>query len=104
MHHCMIKVKAVMNLPPTKLAKRKKQLDRKRIEEFAEELAMEKISEIVDPGNIIESYTKWSGKVMEICEKYSTEKRPKKGRSKCNRLLIRSKQRIIKGVEREGFR
>ena len=64
---------------------------------------MEKISEIVDPGNIIESYTKWSGKVMEICEKYSTEKRPKKGRSKCNRLLIRSKRRITKELKEKGL-
>ena len=101
--HCMISVKAVMNLPPTKPPKRRKQLDRKRIEELAEELTKEKISEIIDPSKIVESYTKWSERVMKICEKYCTEKKPKKGKSKCNRLLIRSKRRITKELKKKGL-
>ena len=101
--HCMISVKAVLNLTPTKPSKRRKQLDRKRIEEFAEELTREKISELIDPSRIVESYTKWSERVMGICDKYCTEKKPKKGKSKCNRLLIRSKRRITKELKEKGL-
>ena len=101
--HCMIKVDAVMNVPTSKPPKRRKQLEKRKIEEFAEELAKERVSEIIDPNKIVESYTKWSEKVMEISDKFSTEKRPKKGRSKCNRLLIRSKRKITRELKSKGL-
>ena len=40
---------------------------------------------------------------MEICDKFSTEKAPKRGRSKCNRLLTRSKSKIVKRLKMKGL-
>ena len=101
--HCMMKVKAAMIVHLIKPQKRRKQLDKKRCHEFANELTEERVSELIDKKDIVSSYARWSQKVMEICDKYSTEKTPKKGRSKCNRLLVRSKSKIVKKLKESGL-
>ena len=103
--HCMIRCKTQLKVTedPTKLTK--KVFDRKRYEEFANDLANQKVSSIIDTTDLTRTYSQWSNKVMEIQEKYCTVKKPKKKQGKCNRLLIKSKNNItreLKGkVEKE---
>ena len=98
--HCMIKVKANIQVKPVNIMK-KKQLDKSRLDDFEKEVNEAKISEIIDCDSFQESYSLWSNKVMEITDRHSTQKKSKKKESKTNRLLIRSKHRVTKQLKQK---
>ena len=75
--HCMIKLKINWCVQEKNTRPRRRLLDGKRYEEFAKELEKEKVAELIDPECLQESYTRWSEKVMEVCEKFSIEKKKK---------------------------
>ena len=78
---------------------RRMKFDRKRCEEFAEELEKEKVSEILDLKQITSTSGRWSDKVMEISEKFSVKKKAKRGKSKSIRLLMRSKHTVTRQLK-----
>ena len=102
--HCMIKCVAELKVECNgKVTNKHMKLDKKKYTEFAEELAKEQVSKLIDCNNLEATYTIWNNKVMEICEKHCVAKKKKKGKGKCNRLLLKNKHCVTKELKKPGI-
>ena len=101
--HHMIRCKINWSTMGRESEPKKKRLDPNRYNEFAEELARNNVSQMIDETKFSESYEKWSRKVMEISEKCSKEVKPRKC-WKSNRLLKKAKQKVVKRLRQPRLR
>ena len=101
--HCMLKIKCNMYVKGTPDNSTKRRLDRKKCEEYAEELRKKKVSEMISEKDFQESYSSWCEQVMQIRDRHSTCKKQKKKMGKCNRLLLRKKREITKQLRSSGI-